>query len=113
MCREGHETLPDKAEDSTLLWRSGGEKWLIFVPLCSVLYALFRTFVYKRLKARNITPDKWALNPPHAARGEPIKVNTEKLQKLKEHKAKANAAADEAQESIADVIEDGRDTPEE
>ena len=91
---------------------------LIFVPLCSVLYALFRTFVYKRLKARNITPDKWALNPPHAARGEPIKVvkpeeAKELLLKRKEHKAKANAAADEAQESIADVIEDGRDTPEE
>ena len=25
MCREGNETLPDKAEESTLLWRSGGE----------------------------------------------------------------------------------------
>ena len=23
-----YETLPDKAEESTLLWRSGGEKWL-------------------------------------------------------------------------------------
>lgn len=86
---------------------------LIFVPLCSVLYALYRQFVYKRLEERQVTPDKWALSPPHAARGEPIKVNTEKLQKLKERKAKANAAADEAQESIADVIEDGRDTPEE
>ena len=69
--------------------------------------------MYKRLAKKQVTPDKWALNPPHAARGEPIKVNTEKLQKLKERKAKANAAADEAQESIADVIEDGRDTPEE
>ena len=86
---------------------------LIFVPLCSVLYALFREFVYNRLAERQVTPDKWALNPPKAARGEPIKVNTEKLQKLKERKSRAAVAADEAKDSIADAIEDGRDTPEE
>lgn len=86
---------------------------LIFVPLCSVLYALFREFVYKRLAERQVTPDKWALNPPKAARGEPIKVNTEKLQKLKERKSRAAVAADEAQDSIADVVDDIRDTPEE
>ena len=86
---------------------------LIFVPLCSVLYALFREFVYNRLARRQVTPDKWAVHPPEAARGEPIKVNTEKLQKLKERKAKAAVAADEAKESIADVIEDSRDTSEE
>ena len=45
---------------------------LIFVPLCSVLYALFREFVYNRLAKKQVTPDKWALNPPHAAHGEPI-----------------------------------------
>lgn len=86
---------------------------LIFVPLCSVLYALFREFVYNRLAERQVTPDKWAVRPPEAARGEPIKVNTEKLQKLKERKAKAAVAAEEAKDSIADAIEDGRDTPEE
>lgn len=86
---------------------------LIFVPLCSVLYALFREFVYKRLAERQVPPEKWAIRPAKAARGEPIKVNTEKLQKLKERKSRAAAAADEAKDSIADAIEDGRDTPEE
>ncbi|MBQ6525840.1 MAG: AI-2E family transporter [Clostridia bacterium] len=86
---------------------------LIFVPLCSVLYALFREFVYKRLAERQVPPEKWAIRPAKAARGEPIKVNTEKLQKLKERKSRAAAAADEAKDSIADTIEDGRDTPEE
>lgn len=86
---------------------------LIFVPLCSVLYALFREFVYKRLAERQVSPEKWAIRPAKAARGEPIKVNTEKLQKLKERKSRAAAAADEAKDSIADAIEDGRDTPEE
>lgn len=86
---------------------------LIFVPLCSVLYALFREFVYKRLAERQVPPEKWAIRPAKAARGEPIKVNTEKLQKLKERKSRAAVAADEAKDSIADAIEDGRDTPEE
>ena len=86
---------------------------LIFVPLCSVLYALFREFVYKRLAERQVPPEKWAIRPAKAARGEPIKMNTEKLQKLKERKSRAAAAADEAKDSIADTIEDGRDTPEE
>ena len=91
---------------------------LIFVPLCSVLYALFREFVYNRLAVRQVTPDKWAVKPPEAARGEPIKVvkpeeAKERLQKLKERKSRAAAAADEAQESIADVVDDVRDTPEE
>lgn len=91
---------------------------LIFVPLCSVLYALYRQFVYKRLEERQVTPDKWALNPPHAVRGEPIKVvkpeeAKELLLKRKERKSRAAAAADEAQETIANTLEDGRDTPEE
>lgn len=32
---------------------------LIFIPLCSVLYALFRDFVKDRLKARGIGPEVW------------------------------------------------------
>lgn len=32
---------------------------LFFIPLCSVLYALFRGFVKARLKARNIPARKW------------------------------------------------------
>ena len=32
---------------------------LIFIPLCSVLYALFRTFVKKRLKERKVPQSKW------------------------------------------------------
>lgn len=32
---------------------------LFFIPLCSVLYALFRGFVKARLKQRKIPPNKW------------------------------------------------------
>lgn len=32
---------------------------LIFIPLCSVLYALFRTFVKKRLVERKVPESKW------------------------------------------------------
>lgn len=32
---------------------------LFFIPLCSVLYALFRGFVKARLKARHVPPRKW------------------------------------------------------
>ncbi len=32
---------------------------LFFIPLCSVLYALFRTFVKKRLAERSVPPEKW------------------------------------------------------
>lgn len=32
---------------------------LFFIPLCSVLYALFRNFVKARLKARHVPPRKW------------------------------------------------------
>jgi len=32
---------------------------LIFIPLCSVLYALFRDFVKDRLRARGIGPEIW------------------------------------------------------
>ena len=36
---------------------------LIFIPLCSVLYALFRGYVKKRLVQRNVPEGKW-MNPP-------------------------------------------------
>lgn len=32
---------------------------LLFIPLCSVLYALFRTFVKKRLAERKVPENKW------------------------------------------------------
>ena len=32
---------------------------LFFIPLCSVLYALFREMVKRRLAARHIPPEKW------------------------------------------------------
>lgn len=32
---------------------------LVFIPLCSVLYALFSTFVKKRLKERKVSESKW------------------------------------------------------
>jgi len=36
---------------------------LIFIPLCSVLYALFRGYVKKRLVQRNVPEGKWK-DPP-------------------------------------------------
>ncbi|MCI9121996.1 MAG: AI-2E family transporter [Oscillibacter sp.] len=32
---------------------------LFFIPLCSVLYALFRSYVKKRLRERSVPPQKW------------------------------------------------------
>jgi predicted PurR-regulated permease PerM len=36
---------------------------LFFIPLCSVLYALFRQFVLDRLRSRRVPPDKWEKGP--------------------------------------------------
>ena len=36
---------------------------LIFIPLCSVLYALFRDFVKRRLRQRGVPEDKWREAP--------------------------------------------------
>ncbi len=36
---------------------------LFFIPLCSVLYALFRDFVKGRLQSRGVPPRKWR-DPP-------------------------------------------------
>lgn len=36
---------------------------LIFIPFCSVCYALFREYVYKRLKEKNVAKEKWELVP--------------------------------------------------
>ena len=38
---------------------------LFFIPLCSVLYALFRAFVKGRLTEKNIPEQKWR-DPPDA-----------------------------------------------
>ena len=32
---------------------------VLFIPLCSVLYAMFRDFVKGRLQVRGVSPDKW------------------------------------------------------
>ena len=32
---------------------------LFFIPLCSVLYALFRRFILRRLRQRKVNPGKW------------------------------------------------------
>lgn len=34
---------------------------LVFIPLCSVCYALFREYIYKQLKEKNISSDKWEI----------------------------------------------------
>lgn len=39
---------------------------LFFIPLCSVVYSLFRTYVKDRLAARAVPPGKWRDGPPPA-----------------------------------------------
>ncbi len=41
---------------------------LLFIPLCSVAYALFRDFIKGRLRARNVPVKKWRDPPPDARR---------------------------------------------
>lgn len=41
---------------------------LFFIPLCSVLYALFRGFVKKRLEEKKIPARKWREDPPSPKR---------------------------------------------
>ena len=38
---------------------------LIFIPLCSVAYALFRSYVKQRLKERSVPSAKWEDTPQH------------------------------------------------
>ena len=37
---------------------------LIFIPLCSVVYALFRDYVKRRLQQRGVPEEKWREAPP-------------------------------------------------
>ena len=46
---------------------------LIFIPFCSVCYALFREFVYKRLKERKINAAKWEVIPEPEKKEKKIK----------------------------------------
>mgnify|MGYP002797500167 CR=1 FL=1 len=39
---------------------------LFFIPLCSVLYALFRSYVKERLAKKGVPPEKWRDPPPAA-----------------------------------------------
>ncbi len=41
---------------------------LLFIPLCSVVYALFRDFIKGRLRARNVPVKKWRDPPPDLKR---------------------------------------------
>ena len=47
---------------------------LVFIPLCSVAYALFRGFVKKRLRERGISPEVWDRKPaaPAPVKGKPV-----------------------------------------
>lgn len=51
---------------------------LIFIPFCSVCYALFKEYVYKRLGERNVTSDKWELLPEIKSEDEKPKRPTKK-----------------------------------
>lgn len=52
---------------------------LLMIPVASVLYALIREFTVKRLKERNIDPDKLVDHPPELKSG--FKVSREKRKK--------------------------------
>ena len=41
---------------------------LFFIPLCSVLYALFRSYVKDRLEKKAVPPEKWRDPPPSPPR---------------------------------------------
>ena len=38
---------------------------LVFIPLCSVLYALFRDYVKGQLRSRKVPAEKWNHTPPN------------------------------------------------
>ena len=42
---------------------------LFFIPLCSVLYALFRSYVKDRLEKKAVPPEKWRDPPPPPRHG--------------------------------------------
>ena len=44
---------------------------LVFIPLCSVLYALFAMFVKKRLRERGVPESRWKTSSGGAAAVEP------------------------------------------
>ena len=41
---------------------------LFFIPLCSVIYALFRSYVKNRLVSKAVPPEKWRDPPPPPSR---------------------------------------------
>ena len=41
---------------------------LFFIPLCSVIYALFRSYVKNRLVSKAVPPEKWRAHPPGSER---------------------------------------------
>jgi len=49
---------------------------LVFIPLCSVLYALFRGFVFRRLRRRNVPAEKWEQAPAMPDRPHRLKKKT-------------------------------------
>lgn len=53
---------------------------LVFIPLCSVVYALFRDFIKRRLKERGIGPEVWDKQAP-VREMKPQKAKTSKASK--------------------------------
>ena len=52
---------------------------LVFIPLCSVLYALFRDFIKRRLRERQLGPEVWDRKPA----GNPAKAEPKPTEKPK------------------------------
>ena len=61
---------------------------LLFIPLCSVLYSLFRAYVKDRLKQRSVPAEKWRDAPP--AKKRPPARNPEIVRRA-EHRPSAEA----------------------
>lgn len=60
---------------------------LIFIPFCSVCYALFREYIYKRLKEKNVAQIKWEEVPaPEPKQDNKKEKQPRKKKPLKIHK---------------------------
>lgn len=61
---------------------------LLFIPLCSVCYTLFRDFVHRRLEERAIKAEKWEKVEEVEIEPDEEEKKREKRSKRKEHKSK-------------------------
>lgn len=63
---------------------------LIFIPFCSVCYSLFREYIYKRLKEKNVSKEKWEMIPVPDVKEVPKKQMKKKSLPLSTKQKKEN-----------------------